>query len=87
MTMTEQLREMVDGAVVCRMFGYTRRTIDRKVEQGIFPKPVKDGRWSRWYLDELIEHQRSLKRVNNLLTKPPTLRRRPRSKRKPGGRS
>jgi len=38
---------------VLKLTGYKGRTLYRRIAAGLFPKPVKDGRMSFWWLSQV----------------------------------
>jgi predicted DNA-binding transcriptional regulator AlpA len=41
---------------VLRLTGLSKRTVYRRMEEGIFPKPKKDGRISAWWLSQVLKY-------------------------------
>jgi len=41
---------------VLALTGYETRTLYRRIAAGLFPRPVKDGRMSFWWLSEVLQN-------------------------------
>jgi len=41
---------------VLKLTGYENRTFYRRIAAGLFPKPIKDGRMSFWWLSQVQKY-------------------------------
>lgn len=51
----EQLYKLVDLKFICENARLSRAFIYKLMSNNVFPKPLKLGRSSRWYLSEYLE--------------------------------
>lgn len=49
---SDEIPELLDGKQVIRMVKTTRKTLNRWMKAGLFPKPILPNRWRK---DEVIE--------------------------------
>lgn len=59
----EQQLKLIDLKFICENTGLSRAYIYKLISNDLFPKPLKLGRASRWYLNELREWLESRKRM------------------------
>ncbi len=56
--LAEPQERMLPMGQVCKRYGVTDRTIDRWLETGILPTPIRINRYRYWRESELIEFER-----------------------------
>jgi DNA-binding transcriptional MerR regulator len=54
----DQQDRMLPMGQVCRRYGVTDRTIDRWLERGILPVPIRINRYRYWRESDLVRFER-----------------------------
>ncbi|MBD2803071.1 AlpA family phage regulatory protein [Xenorhabdus sp. M] len=56
------MEKLLNRKQVCTVLSLSRATLYRKIERGLIPKPLKDGRSSKWKESDLQSYIDSLNR-------------------------
>ncbi|AOM40221.1 helix-turn-helix transcriptional regulator [Xenorhabdus hominickii] len=54
--------KLLSAKQICEAISISKPTLYRKIESGQIPKPLKDGRRSRWKESDIIHYINSLSR-------------------------